>query len=401
MHDNPSPDRIPNPIPNPNPTSPTPPRVGGRTSFSEPPRKHGGKRLLPLFLLVAVFAGAFVAARFLPRFTASRESTPRNDPSARAGAPHPAPPPGDVAPADPARVARDLRLEFLDLHLPSRIAPGETVRAQIILKNASDFPLPSASGLSLGYRWQDAEEPPSADAEPAASDAGTSHAHVGDGYAKRLPDGLPPGGPAILEMEIRAPEEPRERWFLRIAPLLVAEEERTWLDSDLEPGRNATGRWVAVGDPPAEPLAEPSPGPMLPPFVPEDFQSKVRVEFVTVELPEAFKAGAPSRVRCVVRNDSPFALPASDHRAGLGYHWSDPDGTGTWNAVVWDDGNHVLLETPLDPGRRNEFEWEVTAPPNTGEALVLELGILLKTPDGTIVWGPGAESHVARVRVQP
>lgn len=292
----------------------------------------------------------------------------------------------EIANPDLASLGDRIRLEFLDVRVPSIVAPGSTFRAQIILKNSGDSPLPSGAGCSLGYHWQN----------PDRNNGSWESVVWDDGYAKRLPDGLAPGQPAMLEMQVRAPEERHERWFLAIAPLLVVGERRVWLDSEA----NTTGRWVTVGDRPIEASATPAPPDHLP-FSPENFQSLVRVEFIEVDLPEAFKAGEKSRVRCVVRNDSPFPLPASEYRAGLGYHWTDPDGTGSWTAILWDDGNHALLEQPLDPGRRHVFEWDVTAPANTGDALVLELGVLLKPPDGAIVWGPGAESHVARVGVEP
>ena len=88
-------------------------------------------------------------------------------------------------------------------------------------------------------------------------------------------------------------------------------------------------------------------------------------------------AGAVHRVRLHVRNARTFLPPYPGESLALGYHWKDPDRTGHWKPVIWDDGRHGLLPRGMKSGQVCVVEIDVLAPDLPYEAWVLPFCPLL------------------------
>jgi hypothetical protein len=100
--------------------------------------------------------------------------------------------------------------------------------------------------------------------------------------------------------------------------------------------------------------------------------------YLDFDHPVRFQAGRLNRVRLKIRNDGVRALPSGKIRIGLGYHWSDPDRTGNWQAVVWDDGHNVLLPENLSSRATFDLEFYILAPDNPGKKWCLVLSPFLQ-----------------------
>lgn len=50
----------------------------------------------------------------------------------------------------------------------------------------------------------------------------------------------------------------------------------------------------------------------------------------------------------------------------FGYHWSDPDRTGSWQSVVWDDGSRLPLGRNVRRGESAEIVLRVKPPQSAG-----------------------------------
>lgn len=294
-----------------------------------------------------------------------------------------------AAPVDLGALGKRLSIEYAAVTLPDAFMAGIPAKATLVLRNSGDIPFPAAgSPLAIGYHWNDPER--TGGWAPVVWDDGR--------HSAPLPPGLAPGEACMIDIEVLPPADPYEKWHLAFAPLLDPEGERIWIDSPI----NISAHWAKVLPPGAAPPDGLDAARDEIDFSPDLFTSNLRLAFFDPELPESFQAGARARVAITVRNDSAFPLPAGDYRAALGYHWSDPEKSGDWKAVVWDDGTRAFLDEPLAPGRRHTFEIDVLAPVLEGDAVALILALVLASRDdpSVAIWGPADEAFVARVKVE-
>lgn len=126
--------------------------------------------------------------------------------------------------------------------------------------------------------------------------------------------------------------------------------------------------------------------------------SEIKVEYVPLEVPKSLAPGAAAVVKLQVKNVGKDAWPSSGPTPlRFGYHWSDPVGTGSWNAIVWDDGNRGFLPADLAPGARVVVTLPVKALNRPArEAKLVVQPILEGAPNG---WGVDAP-FVASIDVQ-
>lgn len=97
---------------------------------------------------------------------------------------------------------------------------------------------------------------------------------------------------------------------------------------------------------------------------------------------------------------SPFPLPSRPARLAIGYHWSDPERTGSWQSVIWDDGRYGYLPEALPPGSIGLVEMEIMPPNQPGDRWLLTLVPLLITGEQR-QWGPSPLALLEWVEVEP
>lgn len=137
------------------------------------------------------------------------------------------------------------------------------------------------------------------------------------------------------------------------------------------------------------------------------FLKDLKLRVVEKNVPTAWVSGQTARVTLTVRNESAFTLPGGGLKMAIGYHWSDPEGTGSWESVVWDDGRQAPLREWMNPGETCEVALDVLAPERHGKSLALTLCPVLiydnlkyKRIDKT--WDSAAGNVVvSRVEVRP
>jgi len=110
------------------------------------------------------------------------------------------------------------------------------------------------------------------------------------------------------------------------------------------------------------------------PFEYETRPENIRVEYRSIEMPSEFPAGKVVEVKFEVRNAGARSWAASgDLPLRFGYHWSDPERTGNWDSIIWDDGNRGHLRADLAPAGEAAVTLPVKAPakPNRGYKLII------------------------------
>jgi len=98
---------------------------------------------------------------------------------------------------------------------------------------------------------------------------------------------------------------------------------------------------------------------------------------VSASVPAVLAAGEETPLRFRIRNDGFFATPEpGEVRYEIGYHWSAPNITGDWTAIVWDDGNSAAIPPGVARGQDFELTIPVRAPEEPHGLLHLELRVL-------------------------
>jgi 4-amino-4-deoxy-L-arabinose transferase-like glycosyltransferase len=102
-----------------------------------------------------------------------------------------------------------------------------------------------------------------------------------------------------------------------------------------------------------------------------------------LSVPAQTRAGETFRVRFVAQNTGAIAWPSSGATAiRFGYHWSDPDRTGRWDSVVWDDGHRANLTSTVAPGQSLQISMDVAAPAAPGPTYRLVIAPYVEGPSG-------------------
>jgi hypothetical protein len=110
---------------------------------------------------------------------------------------------------------------------------------------------------------------------------------------------------------------------------------------------------------------------------------EIRVEYRPIEIPTAMAAGSEMTIQFEAKNKGTTTWPShGTPPLRFGYHWSDPEGRGNWNAVVWDDGNRGDLNLDVPPGGSAIISMRVKALPTPAKACKLILAPLLETTGG-------------------
>ena len=112
------------------------------------------------------------------------------------------------------------------------------------------------------------------------------------------------------------------------------------------------------------------------------FLQGLKISYVSRRMPADWVAGRISPIAMKIRNDSPFALPGGAFRMHMGYHWSDPERTKSWTAVIWDDGHQARLPEWLEPGKTYDLTLGVLAPAKPGDRYMLWVSPLVITTAG-------------------
>ncbi len=106
---------------------------------------------------------------------------------------------------------------------------------------------------------------------------------------------------------------------------------------------------------------------------------EIEPRFEPVEAPSSIAAGEVARVRFRVLNAGPCTWRAGGPDAvRFGYHWSDPEGTGSWDSVVWDDGARTSLPRDLPPGGAAELLLGVRPMPRAAARAKLVIAPLIE-----------------------
>jgi hypothetical protein len=116
---------------------------------------------------------------------------------------------------------------------------------------------------------------------------------------------------------------------------------------------------------------------------------EIRVEYRPVEVPNVMPAGSRVVVRFEATNTGSTTWPAHGTPPfRFGYHWADPEGRGTWDSVVWDDGSRGDLTAEVPPGGKVTITLPVKAPPGKTKHGKLIIVPLFETNGGWSVKVP-------------
>jgi len=109
----------------------------------------------------------------------------------------------------------------------------------------------------------------------------------------------------------------------------------------------------------------------------------ILVEYRPIEIPASMAAGAEVTIQFEAKNMGKSTWPSHGTPPfRFGYHWSDPKRTGSWNAVVWDDGNRGDLNLDVPPGGSAIILMKVKALSTRGKGYKLIIAPLLETNGG-------------------
>lgn len=127
---------------------------------------------------------------------------------------------------------------------------------------------------------------------------------------------------------------------------------------------------------------------------------EIRVGYRPIEIPRAMKPRAEAGVQFEARNIGSGTWPSKGTLVfRFGYHWSDPEGTGSWTSIVWDDSHRADLPADVPPGGTVVINLNVRAIDRECEKCKLIIAPLLEGAAGG-EWTIETETHyVATVDV--
>ncbi len=315
-----------------------------------------------------------------------------------------APPPTDE---EVERLTKKVKLAFLDMSYPTWEA-GKIEKVNVLLRNDSTaLFLKKPARLALGYHWSDPERTGSWDAVV-----------WDDGHCALLPETLAPGDELAVSIEVLAPAKPGDRWLLGISPMIAIGDKHYWVAGAeqlneylkvLPAGSASTPAKKIEPKPTKTPTPAPTkretPPPANPPKVASsgphwDIAKDMKLTFLSQSYPTTFQSGKTASVSLTLRNDASVALPGGNQRLAIGYHWSDPERTGKWDAVVWDDNHFALLPENLAKGKTCKVDLTVAVPSPPGEKWLLTLSPVLIEGDQHL-WDPVAKHPDKWIKVVP
>lgn len=110
---------------------------------------------------------------------------------------------------------------------------------------------------------------------------------------------------------------------------------------------------------------------------------EIRVEYRPLDIPATMAAGSEVTVRFEAKNTGNTTWPAHGTPPfRFGYHWADPEGTGSWDSVVWDDGNRGDLTVDVPPGGVATITLPVRALPKRAKGSKLIIAPLFERSGG-------------------
>ncbi|HEY6065616.1 MAG TPA: hypothetical protein VIY96_05640 [Thermoanaerobaculia bacterium] len=107
--------------------------------------------------------------------------------------------------------------------------------------------------------------------------------------------------------------------------------------------------------------------------------ARVRSQYRDVQVPARMQSGSEVVVRFVARNIGVETWPAKgDRPVRFGLHWSNPSRSGSWQAIVWDDGSRADLPGDVPPGGTADLTLRVKAPAQRGSGYKLIVAPLIE-----------------------
>ncbi len=114
-------------------------------------------------------------------------------------------------------------------------------------------------------------------------------------------------------------------------------------------------------------------------ITPSALFDQLDLSYVEARLPKVWKAGEVHRIRVRLRSENFFFLSGYVGQLALGYHWSKPEQGGNWDAIVWDDGRHGLIQNELMTEETFTIDLDVEAPDAPDDRWLLTLSPLIIT----------------------
>ena len=112
-------------------------------------------------------------------------------------------------------------------------------------------------------------------------------------------------------------------------------------------------------------------------ITPASLFEQLELSYVETRLPKVWKAGEVHRIRVRLRSDNFFFFSGYVGQLALGYHWSKPEQGGNWEAVIWDDGRHGLIQNELMTEETYTIDLDVKAPDAPHDRWLLTLSPLI------------------------
>ena len=129
--------------------------------------------------------------------------------------------------------------------------------------------------------------------------------------------------------------------------------------------------------------------------------SEVRVAYRPIRIPHTLKPGAEAAIQFEARNIGNGGWPSKGSLVlRFGYHWADPEGTGSWNSIVWDDSHRGEITSDVPPDGKAIINLSVRAPDRSCADCKLIIAPLLEGSAG-VEWSTYTPSaYVATVDVR-
>jgi len=129
--------------------------------------------------------------------------------------------------------------------------------------------------------------------------------------------------------------------------------------------------------------------------------SEIRVAYRPGRVPASLNRATEATVEFEARNSGTGTWPSKGPVVlRFGYHWADPEGTGSWNSIVWDDGRRGEIASDVPPGAKDVVRLSVRALGRGCAKCKLVIAPLLQGSAG-VEWSTDASAaYVATVDVR-
>jgi hypothetical protein len=122
---------------------------------------------------------------------------------------------------------------------------------------------------------------------------------------------------------------------------------------------------------------------------------EIKIEYRPVAIPSRIAPNSRAEIQFEARNVGAKIWPVGGaNPLRFGYHWEVLRGDGTWDRVVWDDGNRAMLKSDVKPGEAVVVTLPVKALPKSCPTCRLVIAPLLELK----AWSESAR-YIAPVNV--